>query len=316
VGNVIHRPRRLRSGDLDGTPTTVPARAGRDRRFDQIVDDAVLERAWLWRAVTARAAGLAPDLIAEGHLELWVSNPDTRASTAGLWSNKLDSGIVRLAAARIPIPDDADAAAQALDRASQMDPAELVSVFVSAAATVAATVPRVERAAETPATVAARMVCFAPTYKNIDMFTVAILDAVADTRYDLAVALLAGVIQGLPPAAPPVAALGTCLAALTAEHPLPDVPASRRPRSAIAEPHLGADVAVLAADAANLIGFAARYGWDRAGHACAALIIETALVTADADDRPATAVLADLLARWTLFEPDMQAAIGMRARRE
>jgi hypothetical protein len=46
------------------------------------------------------------------------------------------------------------------------------------------------------------------------------------------------------------------------------------------------------------------------------LIVETALVTADADDRPATVVLADLLARWTLFEQDMRAALGMRARRE
>jgi hypothetical protein len=72
----------------------------------------------------------------------------------------------------------------------------------------------------------------------------------------------------------------------------------------------------LAADAANLIGFAARYGWDRAGRACAALIVETALVTADAHDRFASEVLADLLARWTLFEQDMRAAVGMRARRE
>jgi hypothetical protein len=97
---------------------------------------------------------------------------------------------------------------------------------------------------------------------------------------------------------------------------MPDVPVWRRPRTAIADPHLGADVAALAADAGNLIGFAARYGWARAARACAALIVETSLVTADADHRPATTVLAELLARWTLFEQDMPAAIGMRSRRE
>jgi hypothetical protein len=316
VGNVIHRPRTLGRGDLDGPPTVVSAGSRRDLRFSQIVDDAVLERTWLWRAVTARAAGLAPDVVAERLLEQWVSNPDTRAATAGMWSNKLDSGIMRLTSARVPIPDDADAAARALDRASKMEPADLVSAFVGAAATVAATIPRVERVAETPATVAARMVCFAPTYQNLDMFAVAILDAVADARYDLAVTLLAGVIQGLPPVAPPVVALGPYLSTLTAQHPMPDDPVSRRPRTAIADPHLGADVAALAADAGNLIGFAARYGWERAGRACAALIVETSLVTADADHRPATTVLAGLLARWTLFEQDMPAAIGMRARRE
>jgi hypothetical protein len=316
VDNLIHRPRPLHHGDLDGTPTAVSAGSRRDLRFSQIVDDAVLERTWLWRAVTARAAGLAPDVVAERLLEQWVSNPDTRAATAGMWSNKLDSGIVRLTTARVPIPDDADVAARALDRASKMDPADLVSVFVGAAATVAATIPRVECFAETPATVAARMVCFAPTYQNVDMFAVAILDAVTDARYDLAVALLAGVIQGLPPTAPPVVALGPYLSTLTLQHPLPDVVASRRLRTATGDPRLSADVSALATDAANLIGFAARYGWDRAGRACAALIVETSLVTADADHRPATTVLAELLAGWTLFEQDMSAALGMRARRE
>ncbi len=320
MGNNIERSRERRRDalydDFYGTPPAVPAGVGDDGRFHHMVDDAVLERAWLWRAVTARATGLAPDLVAERHLEQWVADPESRAATAGLWSSKLDSGIGRLAAARVPIPGDADAATHALDTASKMDPAELVSMFVGAAATVAATVPRVERIAETPATVAARMVCFAPTYQNLDMFVVAILDAVTDARYDLAVALLAGVIQGLPPAAPPVVALGPYLSTLTNDHPLPTMPASRRPRTATADPDLGADVAALAAQSAHLIGFAAAYGWDRAGRACAALIVETALVTADGDQRSETAVLAELLARWTLFEQDVPAALGLRDRRD
>lgn len=313
--DIIERPLQLRR-DRYGTPPTVPAGAGDDHRFRHILDDAVLERAWLWRAVTARAVGLAPDLVAERHLERWVSNPDTRTATVGLWYTKLDSGIVRLVAARAPVPDDADAAARALDRASKMDPAELVSVFVAAAATVAATVPRVERAIETPAMVAAGMVCFAPTYKNLDMFAVAILDTVTDTRNDLAVALLAGVIHGLPTADPRLGALGPYLYALTAHHPLPPVPASCALRTTIADPELDADVVALAAlaGAAHLSGFAAARGWDRTARACAALIVETALVTSDADHRPATAVLADLLACWTLFEQDIPAVLRMLAR--
>jgi hypothetical protein len=317
VGIIMERPHQLRSGDPYGTSPAVPTGAGDDRRFRQMVDDAVLERAWLWRAVTARAAGLAPDTVAERHLERWVSNPETRTATAELWYTKLDAGIVRLVAARAPIPDEAEAAASALDRATKMDPAELVSVFVAAAATVAATVPRVERVAEIPATVAAGMVCFSPTYKNLDMFAVAILDTVTDVRDDLAVALLAGVIHGLPTADPRLGALGPYLGALTAQHPLPPVPASSRPRTATADPRLDADVvalATLAASAAPINGFAAAHGWDRAARACAALIVETALVTADADHRAETTVLADLLARWTLFEQDMPAVIRMVTR--
>lgn len=315
--DIIERPHQLRRGDVYGTPPAVPVGAGDDRRFRDILDDAVLERAWLWRAITARAAELAPDVVAERHLERWVSDPNTRTATATLWYTKLDAGIVRLVAARAPVPLDADAAAHALERASNMDPAELVSVFVGAAATVAATIPRVERVAETPAMVAARMVCFAPTYRNLDTFAAAILDSVTDTRYDLAVALLAGVIHGLPPTDPRLGALGPYLRTLTAQHPLPAVPASRQLRAESPDPCLDADVialVALAAGAVHLNGFAAVHGWDRAVRACAALIVETALVTADADHRTATAVLADLLARWTLFEQDVPGVLGMLAR--
>jgi hypothetical protein len=315
--DIIERPHQLRRGDVYGTPPAVPVGAGDDRRFRDILDDAVLERAWLWRAITARAAELAPDVVAERRLERWVSDPNTRTATATLWYTKLDCGIVRLVAARAPVPLDADAAAHALERASEMDPAELVSVFVGAAATVAATIPRVERVAETPAMVAARMVCFAPTYRNLDTFAAAILDSVTDTRYDLAVALLAGVIHGLPTTDPRLGALGPYLRTLTAQHPLPAVPASRRLRAESSDPCLDDDVVALvalAAGAVHLSGFAAVHGWDRAVRACAALIVDTALVTADADHRTATAVLADLLARWTLFEQDIPGVLGMLAR--
>jgi hypothetical protein len=317
VGIIIEHPHQLRHGDFYGTPPAVQVGAGDDRQFRDIVDDAVLERVWLWRAVTARAAELAPDRVAERHLERWVSDPNTRIATATLWYNKLDTGIVRLVAARAPIPHDADAAAQALARASDMDPADLVAVFVAAAATVAATIPRVERVAETPAMVAARMVCFSPTYRNLDTFAAAILDSVADARYDLAVALLAGVIHDLPTTDPHLGALGPYLSRLIAERPLPTVPASRQLRAEGSDPCLDADVVALvalAAGAAHLSGFAASHGWDRAVRACAALIVETALVIADADRRPETAVLADLLARWTLFEQDIPAVLGMLAR--
>ena len=322
MGNNIELSRQIRREafqyDFYGTVTGAPAGAGDDRRFHHMVDDSVLERAWLWRAVTARACGLAPDASAERHLEQWISNPDTRAATAGLWSSKLGSGVVRLAAARFPIPHAADEAAHALDRASKIDPAELVSVFVAAAADVAATVAGVERILETPATVAADMVCFTPTYQNLDMFAVAILDAVTDARLDLAVALLAGVIQGLRPVAPAIVALDPYIAALTAHHPLPATPASPRTGRATTDPDpdLDADVAALAAHATGFSGFAVDYGWDRAGRTCAALIVETAIVVGHTDDRSATAALADLLARWTLFEQDIPAALGMRARRE
>ncbi|HEX4982071.1 MAG TPA: hypothetical protein VFV63_10250 [Ilumatobacteraceae bacterium] len=315
--DIIERPHQVRRGDLYRTTRAAPVDAGDDRRFRDILDDAVLERAWLWRAITARAAELAPDVVAERHLERWVSDRNTRTATATLWYTKLDSGIARLVAARAPVPRDAEAAADALGRASDMDPAELVSVFVGAAATVAATIPRVERVAETPAMVAARMVCFAPTYRNLDTFATAILDSVTDTRYDLAVALLAGVIHGLPTTDAHLGALGPYLRTLTTQHPLPAVPASRQLRAGSSDPCLDADVGALvslAAGAVHLNGFAAVHGWDRAVRACAALIVETALVTTGAEHRTATAVLADLLARWTLFEQDIPGVLGILAR--
>lgn len=67
------------------------------------------------------------------------------------------------------------------------------------------------------------------------------------------------------------------------------------------------------ADTARFREFVAANGWDRAGHAAAAVIVETAAGTA-ARRQLASDALAELLERWSMFEEAIPLAVGMRTR--